>query len=43
MVKNLRVSYKTKLGGKSERKRPFGRLKRRWKNNIKMDLKGVRM
>jgi hypothetical protein len=27
------------LGGKSESKRPFGRPRRRWKDNIKMDLK----
>ena len=27
--------------GKREGKRPFGRPKRRWKDNIKMDLKEV--
>jgi hypothetical protein len=26
------------LGGKSERKRPLGRPRRRWMDNIKMDL-----
>jgi hypothetical protein len=26
------------LMGKPEGKRPFGRLRRRWKNNIKMDF-----
>jgi hypothetical protein len=26
---------------KSERKRPLGRPRRRWKNNIKMDLQEV--
>jgi hypothetical protein len=30
------------LVGKPERKRLFGRPKRRWKNNIKMDLQEVR-
>jgi len=29
------------LVGKSERKRPLGRLRRRWEDNIKMDLQGV--
>jgi len=27
--------------GKSEGKRPFGRNKRRWQNNIRMDLREV--
>ena len=27
--------------GKRERKRPFGRPKQRWENNIKMDLQEV--
>jgi hypothetical protein len=27
--------------GKPEGKRPFGRPKRRWEDNIKMDLQGV--
>jgi hypothetical protein len=27
------------LVGKLERKRPLGRLRRRWKDNINMDLK----
>jgi hypothetical protein len=27
------------LGGKSERKRPFGRPRRKLEDNIKMDLK----
>jgi hypothetical protein len=29
------------LVGKSEGKRPLGRLRRRWENNIKMDLQEV--
>jgi hypothetical protein len=29
------------LVGKSEGKRPFGRSKRRWENNIKMDLQDM--
>jgi hypothetical protein len=29
------------LVGKSERKGPLGRLRRRWEDNIKMDLEGV--
>ena len=29
------------LVGKSEGKRPLGRPRRRWKNNIKMDLQAV--
>jgi hypothetical protein len=29
------------LVGKSEGKRPLGRPKRRWENNIKMDLEKV--
>jgi hypothetical protein len=27
--------------GKPERKRPLGRPRRRWKNNIKMNLKEI--
>ena len=30
------------LVGKPERKRPLGRLRRRWEDNIKMDLQEVR-
>jgi hypothetical protein len=30
------------LVGKTEGKRPFGRTKRRWKDNMKIDLQGVR-
>jgi len=30
------------LVGKPEGKRPLGRLKRRWENNIKMDLQEVK-
>jgi len=33
-----RIAYKI-LVGNPERKRPLGRLRHRWKNNIKMDLK----
>jgi hypothetical protein len=29
------------LVGKPEEKRPLGRPRRRWKNNIKIDLQGV--
>jgi hypothetical protein len=29
------------LVGKPEGKRPLGRLRRRWENNIKMDLQEV--
>jgi hypothetical protein len=28
-------------GGKPERKRPLGRPKRRWEDNIKMDLREI--
>jgi hypothetical protein len=30
------------LGGRPEGKRPLGRPKRRWEDNIKMDLQEVR-
>jgi hypothetical protein len=29
------------FGGESEEKRPLGRPRRRWEDNIKMDLQGV--
>jgi hypothetical protein len=29
------------LVGMSEARRPLGRLRRRWKNNIKMDLREI--
>jgi hypothetical protein len=29
------------LVGKPGRKRPLGRTRRRWENNIKMDLRGI--
>jgi hypothetical protein len=29
------------LVGKSEGKRPLGRVKRRWENNIKLDLREI--
>jgi hypothetical protein len=35
---NMNISYEI-LVGKSEGKRPLGRTKRRWNNNIKMDIK----
>jgi hypothetical protein len=35
-----RGAYKV-LIGKPERKRPFGRPRRRWEDNIKMDLQEV--
>jgi transcription termination factor 2 len=31
------------LVGKPEGKRPLGRPRRRWKNNIKMDLREIRL
>jgi hypothetical protein len=31
------------LVGKPERKRPLGRLRGRWMDNIKMDLLGIRL
>ena len=37
-----RVVYRV-LVGKQEGKRPLGRLRRRWVDNIKMDLQEVRM
>ena len=36
-----RVTYRV-LVGKPEGKRPFGRSRRRWEDNIKMDLQEVR-
>jgi len=33
--------YKRFLVGKSERKKPLGRPRRRWEDNIKMDLQEV--
>jgi hypothetical protein len=30
------------LVGKPERKRPFGRPRRRWEDNIRMDLREIR-
>jgi hypothetical protein len=35
-------TYVQGFGGKTEEKRPLGRPRRRWENNIKMDLKEVR-
>jgi hypothetical protein len=35
-----RVAYRV-LVGKTVGKRPLGRARRRWENNIKMDLKEV--
>jgi hypothetical protein len=39
-VGKTRSAYKT-LVGKPERKRPLGRPKRRWEDNIKMDFQDV--
>ena len=39
-VEEGRVVHKV-LVGKPERKRPFGRPRRRWEGNIKMDLQKV--
>jgi hypothetical protein len=36
----MRNAY-TILVGKPERKRPLGRPKHRWEDNIKMDLRGI--
>jgi hypothetical protein len=36
----MRSVYKT-LIGKLEGKRPFGRSRRRWEDNIKMDLREI--
>jgi hypothetical protein len=35
-----RGAYRASVG-KSEGRRPFGRLRRRWEDNIKMDLRDV--
>jgi hypothetical protein len=47
----LRAGYMARMGeirnacnilvGKSERKRPVGRRRRRWKNNIRLDLREI--
>ena len=39
-MEEMRVANRV-LVGKPERKRPLGRLRRRWKDNIKMDLQEV--
>ena len=39
-MEQSRYAYRV-LVGKPEGKRPLGRLRRRWKDNIKMDLKEV--
>jgi hypothetical protein len=39
-MEERRVAYRV-LVGKSEGKRPLGRPRRRWEDNIKMDLKEV--
>jgi len=39
-LKYRKLVYRV-LVGKSERKRPLGILRRRWKDNIKMDLQVV--
>jgi hypothetical protein len=36
----MRTAYSI-LAGKPEGKRPFGRRKSRWKDNIKMDLREI--
>ena len=36
-----RIRIYTVLVGKPERKRPLGRIRRRWEDNIKMDLHEV--
>jgi hypothetical protein len=37
-MREKRIAYKI-LVGMPERKRPLGRLRRRWKYNIKMDIR----
>ena len=39
-MRERRRAYRV-LVGKPEGKRPFGRARLRWKDNIKMDLQGV--
>jgi hypothetical protein len=39
-MREKRNAYRT-LVGKPERKRPLGRPRRRWVDNIKMDLRGT--
>jgi hypothetical protein len=38
MKLNLKIHI---LVGKPEGKRPFGRHRRRWEDNIRMDLRGI--
>jgi hypothetical protein len=40
MRRRVRVAYRV-LMGKPEGRRPLGRLRRRWKDNTKMDLREV--
>jgi hypothetical protein len=39
-MREMRNAYKS-LVGKPEGKRPLGRPRRRWENNIKMDLREI--
>jgi hypothetical protein len=39
-IEDKRGAYRV-LVGKPERRRPLGRSRRRWEDNIKMDLRGV--
>jgi hypothetical protein len=39
-MREKRGAYRI-LVGRSERRRPFGRSRRRWEDNIKMDLQEV--
>ena len=39
-IKQIRNTYRV-LVGKPEGKKPFGRPRRRWEDNIKMDLREV--
>jgi len=39
--KNLKSIGNKVSVGRSERWRPLGRYRRKWKDNIKMDLKGM--
>jgi len=39
-TREVRNVYKSSVG-KPERKRPFGRRRRRWENNIRLDIREV--
>jgi hypothetical protein len=39
-MSETRIAYRVSVG-KSEGKRPLGRFRRRWKDNIKVDLREI--